>query len=581
VTLVARATRSPLAALATIWTLFAACGADPGRPVETSEAKAWSKTPLTPEWTDIAKSVAGDHVRECEAVYIALTREEPCQTSLCEHAASLAHEWQLRCPEVSHNRDEAVAKLVSTFDVRAAKPATDCGRRATSILRDQCSDAQKCRPLVERWAASCAVEAGTPLVRRLLERAVDRAEGASGYAIDQRSCGDLFIDIAKSARCESRRQCEDAVPGAEAYAARCFGSGQNVTWPTALSILAVMSGAGKRMAPVPLGAVDAARGPGGPLALGEERGALLRLCGEPVTSGKQVVQARRDCKDGELVFAKVFEESGGPVVRVGTLRFGDDRSFAARFPELRVVAEDDARAALALPEIEKALDQAAAQVRAGGSGEAWQKLVRVLVEHVDALDHPRVKEALAKRDEAVAPALRELGRAKVGAAKRASASVDLAAFAQRASTRILGDLRDEGIVDIGVGVTASADLIDSMPRSVAAYRDAVSDMGAVLKQRGIVTVDPAAAAATAREELARCTIAVGQAKAAEEALMRCAFALDTCDETMINARTSDLDRARAAKRTAVDRVDALVAGPAQKAADAIGAAQRDAGCVVD
>jgi hypothetical protein len=418
-------------------------------------------------------------------------------------------------------------------------------------------------------------------VRRLLERAVDRAEGGSGYAIDQRSCGDLFAAIGSSSHCESKRQCEEAVPAVEAYASRCFVAGQNVTWPTALAVLAVMSGADKRSVPVPLSPVDAQRGPDGPLALGEERGALLRLCGEPVTSGKQVVQARRECKGGDFVFAKVFEETGGPVVRVGTLRFGDDRTFSERFPELRVASEDDARADLVLPELERALDLAAGQVRGGGAPEAARAVARVLLEHVDALDHPRVAAALAKRDEAVAPAFRELGRAKVAAARRASPSVDLAAFAQRSSTRVLGDLRDEGIVDIGAGVTKGTNLVAAMPRAVAAYRDAVSEMAGVLKQRGIAAVDAAAAEATAREELVKCTAAVTQAKAAEEQLMRCAFAIDTCDDAAVDARTQELDKARAQKRAAVDRVDALVAGPAQKAADAIGAAQRAEGCVTD
>ena len=135
-----------------LWALASACGSAPVRPVESSEAKAWSKTPLTPEWTDIAKDVTGDHVRECEAVYLALAREENCQASLCGHALSLANEWELRCPAVSHNREGAVAKLKKTFEFLNEQPPTECGRKATSILRDECSDAAKCRPLVERWA---------------------------------------------------------------------------------------------------------------------------------------------------------------------------------------------------------------------------------------------------------------------------------------------------------------------------------------------------------------------------------------------------------------------------------------------
>ena len=70
-----------VASLSVLGATFAACGGEPVRPVESSEAKAWSRTPLTPEWSDIAKDVAGDHVRECEAVYLALSREEPCQAS--------------------------------------------------------------------------------------------------------------------------------------------------------------------------------------------------------------------------------------------------------------------------------------------------------------------------------------------------------------------------------------------------------------------------------------------------------------------------------------------------------------------
>ena len=48
-----------------------ACGAA-DRPAEAPREDPWSSTPLTPEWTDIARPVAGDHSRECEAVYQAL-----------------------------------------------------------------------------------------------------------------------------------------------------------------------------------------------------------------------------------------------------------------------------------------------------------------------------------------------------------------------------------------------------------------------------------------------------------------------------------------------------------------------------
>jgi hypothetical protein len=557
-----------------------ACGGG-AHPAAAQGAAPWSSVPLTPEWTDVARPVAGDHSAECEAVYRALEAEQGCKGSLCEHGASLAREWLLRCEEVSRGRTTAVTALADTFERRAAQAPTVCGRRATSILRDQCSEPAACRPLVERWAASCAASEATPLVLRKLERAVERAEGAPGFTIDARSCSDLFAEVVRVARCESRRQCEDALQPVEAFAARCLVASEPVSWPVAISLLSVEAGAGRQPPAIPLSPADAERGPDGPLALGEERGVLLRVCGEPVTTGKQVVQARRDCREGELTYARVFEGPGGPVVRVGALRFDDDASFSRRFPSIHVAAEEDARAELALPDLQRELEAAASQVKRGAAYEAWRTLARALVVHGDVLEHPRVSAALSRRDEELAPALRELGRAKVAAARRAGPGVDLAAFAQRAHASVLADVREEGIVEIGARGAPPVDLAPSMPRSVAAYRDAVSDMGAVLEQAHVREMDPEAAASAAREEIARCGAAAAQAKAAEEQLVRCAFGLDACEAEKVAARTAELDRAREALRLAALRVDSLVAGPAQGAAASIGAAQRAAGCTQD
>lgn len=559
---------------------LAACAASP-RPAEPVGAGPWSSVPLTPEWTDIARPVAGDHSAECEAVYRALEVELGCQGSLCEHAASLAKEWLLRCEEVSRGRTTAVTALAGTFEQRAARPPSACGARATSILRDECSEATACRPLVERWAAACAATEGTPLVLRKLERAVARAEGTDEFTIDPRSCSDLFAEVVRVARCESRRQCEDALRPVEAFQTRCLVAAAPVSWPVAIALLSVQSGAGRTPSPVPLAPGDAAAGPDGPLLIGDERGVLLRVCGEPVTSGKQVVEARRDCRDGELTYARAFEEQGRPVVRVGSLRFDDDASFRRRFPSIRVAAEEDARADLALPDLERELDAAAGQVKSGAAYEAWRTLARALVVHADVLEHPRVAAALARRDEALAPALRELGRAKVAAARRAPAGADLASFAQRASASVLADVREEGIVEIGARGAPPVDLAPSIPRAVAAYRDAVADMDAVLQQAKVRPVDPEAAEAAARDEIARCGAASKEARAAEEQLVRCAFGLDACDDEKVAARTAALDRARESLRQAALRVDALVAGPAQRSAAAIGAAQRAAGCTTE
>ncbi len=92
-------------------------------------------------------------------------------------------------------------------------------------------------------------------------------------------------------------------------------------------------------------------------------------------------------------------------------------------------------------------------------------------------------------------------------------------------------------------------------------------------------VDPAAAEAAARDELARCGAAVKEARTAEDDLTRCAFGIDACEPDEISERTKELDRAREAPRLAVERGDALVAGPAQRSAASIGAAQRAAAAV--
>jgi hypothetical protein len=544
---------------------------------------SWSSTPFTPEWSALTRAVGSDKAKQCGAIHEALEREDPCKASLCEPAASLAKEWLLRCPPVTPDRESSVETLSSIYQERMTREPTDCGRRATAILRDGCSNPQACRPLVERWAASCAAVEGTPLVSRLLEKAVDRAEGndeVETFKIDASSCSDLFAQVVKGARCESRRKCEDALAGVEAFSARCLVAREPVSWPTAISLVSVLSGAGKRVSPLPISAQDAQRGPEGPLALTAQRGALLRLCGEPVQSGRQVVQARRDCKGGEFVFARAFEEPAGPVVRVGVLPFDEDRAFARRFPSLHVASEADARADLALPDLQKELDQAAAMARAGGP-DAARSLARTLVRHLDVLDHPRVQGALSSRDEALAPALRELGRAKVGAARRAPQSVDLRTFSQRATTRVLGDVKEDGTVEIGARVASHVDLAEAMPRGLAAYRDAVTEMVVILRQRKIALADGEAAEAAARDEVARCGAAAKDAKLAEEQLIRCAFAVEPCDPDKVATRTRELDRARETVRVSMENAEALAAGPANRAAASLAAALRAAGCTRD
>jgi hypothetical protein len=514
--------------------------ADPAPELAKSEL-----TPKSAEWLYATDGVAGGLAAECRVVPERLEREMRCQHALCRHGAALAKDWLASCRESAPERASSVEQRGAELTKRASRTPAPCEAEIADLVRDGCGERKDCREFVQSWATRCA-EYSTPLVLRILEVAVERQAGEH-VGIDGRSCGELFEPVSKAQSCDHEFKCQDSLDALETYRERCEPKGKPVDLAVAVVEASLLAGAAQNVPPIGLVPGAAALEPKvTPLPLDDGSGAVLSTCGKRAPDVASYLSARASCSE-ELVIARRFQEPNGPVLRVGHLPHGDDATFRKRFPSLAARGELAARYEAALPAFARDVDAAIELSRDRKQTQAAiLGLVATLVRHLDPVRNSKAFDvAIRERDLGLVPLFQAIGRAKKKALHPDLAERKLAAALHRAEAHALADVGSDGKVRIGeLTVASSLELEDMLPKASAAYREELSSRLARLPKldRSNKTLDKLSAEAATRVD--RCGEAAKRAKAAESALIACAFGEKACAGARTTSLGAELDAAR-------------------------------------
>ena len=199
-----------------------------------------------------------------------------------------------------------------------------------------------------------------------------------------------------------------------------------------------------------------------------------------------------------------------------------------------------------------------------------------MVDHALSLKRSAaVRDVLAKRDELLAPVLKEIAKAKLAAGKHyKTPAVDAAGLLARARTRAFADLGPDGGVQIGApGRGFTLDTSALLPRAMEAYLAALTPA----RPRKLDTTTAAAEKARGAGAAQACGEAEKKLQDFKKSLVSCNFGLETCDDARQAALAKSVDEARLAAETAFHDLDAARTADAEDA-DAINRAAGAAGC---
>jgi hypothetical protein len=554
--------RSPSPVLLSL-VLLGACGtATPTPPPEepAQPAPPPQEAPSSPEWEVAVKGVTGGKSAECAAAGAVLRAEKSCAGSLCAHGAALAREWARYCADGKASGEDAA--LAAELGKRAGKPPTDCGKGAEAIIEKGCERDATCEATASRWAARCAKSEGSPLVVGLLGRAVAKRSALPDFTLDVRGCDELRADMRRGVACD-RASCPAAFKTAQAYRSRCEGPNDLPDAATALVLAAIYAAAGQIPPPTLVPPNPPKLTPADmPVLLPDRWGAVASVCDARAADMAAYVQNRRACRGGRVAIARYFVNSVKDFeVRAGVIEAPDDETFARRFPSLRAVGELEARDAAAKQALEAELPKIAALAKAPATAaEAARALVHLAGEHGAALTRSAaVRAALAAVDADLGPALAELGKTKLAAAKKIVLAADLAGLAARAPSRPFADLGEEGAISVGApGAASRLEGAALFPRAMEAYTAALGDLAALAKKRPIPPGDARSTKERAVEAAKGCAPAAKRAQASERDLVGCAFTLNTCSPAKLEALTRMIDEDRGAVASARHAIDLAI-----------------------
>lgn len=304
-------------------------------------------------------------------------------------------------------------------------------------------------------------------------------------------------------------------------------------------------------------------------------------CGKRATSVDAYLELRKPCTDGELVLARRFDGPEGPLLRVGRLPHLGDVAFLAAFPTLRVEGEPKARYRAALPAFLSSVDLAAKTAAdPKQSTEALRILIAAIEGNIDAVRNSAdLETALRAKDDALTPLFAALGEAKKKALHADLSSTKLVPGMLRGKSHELADVDVEGRVRLGaVTQAASVEMVDFLPKAVAAYQAALAGRWKLVEKKKLGTRDTEKLGLAADGEAARCGQAMKGVDAAEKILIACAFGLETCDEAKVVAAVQKAGESRRAAESSWPRsVLALASLPREQRAGAEKAAEL-AGC---
>lgn len=560
--------------------LVAACASEAPkrRAEEPRPADPWDDVPHSNEWLYATREATGGHESECKAAFTWIEGEADCRGSGCAHAKNLAKDWLSRCEPHDGAHVDAVKKALPDFSAKARQEASPCSDEADSLLRDGCPKTGDCKAAVQSWATRCGKVEGSPLTARMLERVVERKTGEKAK-LDARSCEELFADIGKGSACSNTFACEEALKEVDAYRARCETAGDKPGMAAAVLALSITHGAGRPSKPV-MARAAALKNREISTALDDGMGAALWVCGERTKDLARYLEKRRSCTAGEVVYARAWKRDGAFEVRIGKLAFPDDRTFSARFPSLAVDGEAELRDAQELAAFEGELAKVGEQAQRSAP-DAAIALGKVIVSHALALHRSGAfREALAAKDGALVPAMRELGVMKAKAAKSKLTVAELAGFVARARTRAFADVTAEGAVAPGTPTRATELETESvLTKGMAAYLEALRPAETQAKLRKVDGRTAKLAFAYGKIQAEACGTAEKRLHDAEQKMLACAFGVDPCDEAGAAALTKEIDDARQQADTARHQLDAVLTGAASAHKGELVQLSSSAGCL--
>jgi hypothetical protein len=554
----------PLLALA-----LAACPPPPPKHTEGEVAPKdeWDSISRTPEWLHATAGFSGSRKAECEEVLGWIKGEAVCKGAICAHGRDLSKEWLARCEKLTPAGVAEVRELSEKFTASAVEAPSECATGVSSILNEGCGKGDAtCEKGAQAWATRCGKTDATPLVLRALERSVRRKmEDPGDFALDARDCEELRAFMKEGTACAQQFACEDMLKRVEMVRSRCEGQDRPAL-ATALAELAITAGALKTSPPVAVQPTPAKVAPGDtPVPFADSSGGALLVCGERPTDLAKYLALRKGCEGGQVVLAKVFIRVRDVEVRMGSFESPGDAIFGQRFPSLVMAGEREARDKEVIAAVDAALGKAAALVQEGRTLEGAFELFKGVMAHAGSIQRSAaVRAALAARDDAMAPALRELAKAKVAVSSRGLlAGNDFVVFVNRALARPFGDFSPEFSVQQGAatrGVTLETGSF--WPRATEAYVDSLKNVAREASRKKLDAKFHHDAVVKGYDDAKICGEAEKAHRDAEQGLIRCGFGVDTCDPAKVAALTKVSDDARATIEQAYIRLHLAMSGPA-------------------
>ena len=530
----------------------------------------WDAIPRTPEWLHATAGFSGGRKAECEEVLGWIKGEGVCKGAICAHGRDLSKEWIARCEKLMPAIATEVRTLSAAFTASAEEAPSECAKEVSSILNEGCGkDDATCERGAQGWATRCGKTDGTPLVLRVLERSVRRKmEDPGDFALDPRTCDELRAFMKEGTSCSQQFACEDMLKRVEVVRARCEGQDRPAL-ATALAELAITAGAQKTSPPIPVQPTPARLSPGDtPVPLADASGGALLVCGERPTDLAKYLAQRKGCEGGAVVVGKVFIRGREVEVRMGSFESPSDAVVGQRYPSLLMAGEREARDREVIAALDSALGKAAALTQEGRTLEGAFELFKGVMANAGSIQRSAaVRAALSARDEAMAPALRELARAKVAVSSRGLlAGNDFVVFVNRALARPFGDFSPEFSVQQGAatrGVTLET--ASFWPKATEAYLDSLKGVAREASKKKLDAKFHHDSVVKGYEDAKICGEAGKAHREAEQGLIKCAFGIDACDPAKVAALTKASDDARATIEQAFIRLHLAISGPAAAA----------------
>jgi hypothetical protein len=512
----------------------------------------WASIEKTPEWLYVTRGFGGGRAAECKHVATWVSGESECRTRSCVHGRDLAKEWLARCKKLDEDEVPMVGTIYPRFLSEAKEAPTPCYDEAEQLLREGCRDAAVCRASGERWAARCAKPEGSPLTVKMLDRRLAEKEGDAHKPLDATDCGDLRKQLNEAAKCAHPFACQEAKRTiVEPLQKRCESDTDRPTVSIALLEASILARADGRPVELPFATAKAdvlTLPPETPLLFEDQKGAVVATCkGRPEGLTSYLAQ-RKECIGDKIIFARVMRGKTGPALKTTVVTVPPSGNLATDYPALAVKDEKKVEDEQLLPPFEEELDKAGKASPADG--------LRILAKAVNVYSASLHRStsftaALTRHDVVLQGVLREIGKAKVAAAKSAKLKGPaLIGFASRSSTRAFADLEESGAVRPGARLRLSEFNTTQLLVSASERYDAA--LKPLLAQARRTKIDKKTVellVASGKQSARRCGTGLKAARVADENRLQCL--LDACDgdkqaaaEKSVEDTRSGVDAAR-------------------------------------